>query len=152
MVDPKMNALRLLQAVNRQRPDRVPVFLPIESGFMAEFGGVAQKLYHEDPLKMLECQAKVQKRFGGLTPLYTDFGVVTEATAFCEVFWPEDDSPWAKPALGRIEEAADLDVPNLTKDGLFPRVVEYYEVMNDAAREMGLEAVISGPRGPVVFG
>jgi uroporphyrinogen decarboxylase len=147
-----MNALRLLQAVNGQEPDQVPVFLPIESGFMAEFGGRPQKEYHEAPVKMLESQAKVQKRFGGLTPLYTDFGVVTEAAAFCEIFWPEDDSPWARPAINHIDEAKDLAVPDVKKDGLFPRIIEYYEVMNDMAVEMGLEAVISGPRGPVVFG
>jgi len=152
MIDPKMNALRLLQAVNRQEPDIPPVFLPIESGFMAEFGGVPQREYHNDPVRMLDCQAKVQERFSGLTPLYTDFGVVTEAAGFCEVFWPDDDSPWAKPAISRIEEAADLGVPDVKKDGLFPRIVEYYEIMNDQAVERGLEAVIAGPRGPVVFG
>jgi uroporphyrinogen decarboxylase len=152
MIDPKLNALRLLQAVNRQTPDQVPVFLPIESGFMAEFGGQPQKLYHHDPLKMLECQAAVQKRFGGLTPLYTDFGVVTEAAAFCEIFWPDDDSPWAKPRLERIEEVEELGVPDTNKDGLFPTIMEYYEIMNDTAVEMGLEGVIRGPRGPVLFG
>lgn len=152
MIDPGMNALRLLQAVNRQKPDQVPVFLPIESGFMAEFGGVPQKAYHQDPLLMLSCQAQVQKRFDGLTPLYTDFGVVTEAAAFCEIFWPEDDSPWARPALSRIEEVDDLAVPDVKKDGLFPKILQYYQVMNDAAMEQGLESVIRGPAGPVLFG
>lgn len=152
MIDPKMNAIRLLQAFNLQQPDQVPIFLPIESGFMSEFSGVPQKEYHDDPLKMLDCQARVQKEFSGLTPLYTDFGVVTEAAAFCEIFWPEDDSPWARPALGSIDEVDKLSVPDTSKDGLFPKVTEYYEIMNDQAVEQGLEAIISGPRGPVVFG
>jgi uroporphyrinogen decarboxylase len=152
MIDPKLNALRLLQAVLRQQPDQVPIFLPIESGFMAEFGGVPQREYHHDPRKMLSCQAGVQARFGGLTPLYTDFGVVTEAAAFCEIFWPDDDSPWAKPALQTIEEVERLSVPDVRRDGLFPRVVEYFEQMNDLAVEQGLSAVVPSERGPVGFG
>jgi len=75
MLDPMLNAMRLMQANNGEQPDQVPVFLPIESGFMAEYGGVPQREYHNDPIKMLECQAKAQERFGGLSPLYTDFGL-----------------------------------------------------------------------------
>ncbi|RJP71400.1 MAG: hypothetical protein C4532_07710 [Candidatus Abyssobacteria bacterium SURF_17] len=152
MIDPMLNAMRLFQAINREQPDQVPVFLPIESGFMAEFGGVPQREYHNDPRKMLECQARVQERFNGLSPLYTDFGVVTEAAAFCEIFWPEDDSPWAKPALKSIDEVDKLDVPDTKRDGLFPRITEYFEAMNDMAIERGLQAGVGNPRGPVGFG
>lgn len=147
-----LNAMRLFQAINGQQPDQVPVFLPIESGFMAEYGGVPQRIYHDDPRKMLECQAKVQERFGGLTPLYTDFGVVTEAAAFCEIFWPEDDSPWTKPALQSIDEVDKLSVPDTKRDGLFPRIMEYFEAMNDMATEQGLKMGVGNPRGPVGFG
>ena len=152
MINPQLNAMRLLQAANLLKPDQVPVFLPVESGFMAEFGGVPQREYHNDPKKMLECQAKVSARFNGLTPLYTDFGVVTEAAAFCDIFWPEDDSPWAHPALKSADEVDRLEVPDLKKDGLFPRVVEYFEEMNALAVIMGLESLVRNPRGPVGFG
>ncbi len=152
MIDPMINALRLLQAINGEQPDQVPIFLPIESGFMAEYGGVPQREYHNDPEKMLECQMKVQKRFNGLSPLYTDFGVVTEAAAFCEIFWPEDDSPWAKPALKSIDEVDDLSVPDTSRDGLFPRITEYFETMNAMALERGLQAGVGNPVGPVGFG
>ena len=152
MVDPMMNAMRLMQAANLVQPDQVPVLLPIESGFMAEFGGVLQKEYHNDPVKMLDCQAKVSERFGRLTPLYTDFGVVTEAAAFCEIYWPDDDSPWAHPGIETMEAAADLGVPDMKKDGLFPRIIEYFEQMNELANERGLESVVRNPRGPVGFG
>ena len=152
MIDPVANAMRLVQAFNLLQPDQVPVFLPIESGFMAEYGGVPQREYHNDPRKMLEVQAKVQQRFNGLSPLYTDFGVVTEAAAFCEVFWPEDDSPWAKPALKSIDEVDDLGVPDTRRDGLFPRIMEYFETMNSMAVERGLQMGVGSPRGPVGFG
>jgi uroporphyrinogen decarboxylase len=152
MIDPMANAMRLLMAINGQQPDQVPVFLPIESGLMAEYGGVPQREYHNDPRKMLECQAKVQHRFGGLSPLYTDFGVVTEAAAFCEIFWPEDDSPWAKPALSSIEQVDNLSVPDTKRDGLFPRIMEYFEAMNAMALERGLQAGVGNARGPVGFG
>ncbi len=152
MIDPMVNTMRLLQVINGGQPDQVPVFLPIESGFMAEYNGVPQHEYHHDPGKMLECQGKVQERFGGLVPLYTDFGVVTEAAAFCDIFWPEDDSPWAKPALKSIDEVDDLGVPDTKTDGLFPRVMEYFETMNDMAVERGLQVGVTNPRGPVGFG
>jgi uroporphyrinogen decarboxylase len=152
MIDPLSNAMRLYQAFMGQAPDQTPVFLPIESGFMAEFGAIPQREYHNDPLKMLEAQAKVQQRFNGLSPLYTDFGVVTEAAAFCEVFWPEDDSPWAKPALKSIEEVDDLSVPDVKRDGLFPRILEYFEQMNELAVQRGLQMGVGNPRGPVGFG
>ena len=152
MIDPMANALRLLTAINGEQPDQVPVFLPIESGFMAEYGGVPQREYHNDPKKMLECQAKVQERFGGLSPLYTDFGVVTEAAAFCEIFWPEDDSPWVKPALNSIDEVDKLSVPDTSRDGLFPRIMEYFETMNEMAAERGLQMGVGSSRGPVGFG
>ncbi len=152
MIDPMVNAMRLLQAINGEQPDQVPVFLPIESGFMAEYGSVPQREYHNDPKKMLESQAKVQARFGGLSPLYTDFGVVTEAAAFCEIFWPEDDSPWAKPALESIDEVDKLSVPDPKRDGLFPRIMEYFEEMNALAVEKGLQAGVGNARGPVGFG
>lgn len=152
MIDPMANAMRMYQACNLQEPDQVPVFLPIESGFMAEYGEVPQREYHNDPLKMLEAQAKVQQRFNGLSPLYTDFGVVTEAAAFCEVFWPEDDSPWAKPRLKSIDEVDDLEVPDVKRDGLFPRILEYFELMNTLAAERGLQIGVGNPRGPVGFG
>lgn len=152
MIDPMTNALRLLQAINGEQPDQVPVFLPIESGFMAEYGGVPQREYHNDPEKMLQCQAKAQKRFNGLSPLYTDFGVVTEAAAFCEIYWPEDDSPWAKPALKSIEEVDNLNVPDTKTDGLFPKIMEYFETMNSMAEEQGLAMGVASSRGPVGFG
>jgi uroporphyrinogen decarboxylase len=152
MIDPMANAMRMFQAFNLQEPDQIPVFLPIESGFMAEFGGIPQREYHNDPAKMLEAQAKVQQRFGGLSPLYTDFGVVTEAAAFCEVFWPEDDSPWAKPRLKSINEVDDLEVPDVRRDGLFPRILEYFEIMNEMAVQRGLKMGVANPRGPVGFG
>lgn len=147
-----LNAMRLMQAGNLLKPDVVPVFLPIESGFMSEFGGVPQLEYHNDPVKMLECQAKVSERFGGLSPLYTDFGVVTEAAAFCDIYWPEDDSPWAHPAVKSAEEIDGLAVPDMKKDGLFPRVVEYFGAMNERAVKMGVESIIRNPKGPVGFG
>ncbi len=152
MIDPNMNAIRLLQAITLKQPDQVPVFLPIESGFMAEFGGVPQRDYHHDPKRMLECQAKVGGRFGGLSPLYTDFGVVTEAAAFCEIFWPEDDSPWAIPAMESIDDVDGLSVPDVKRDGLFPRIIEYFEEMNEIANERGLTALVRNPRGAVGFG
>lgn len=152
MIDPMANAMRLVQAFNLLQPDQIPVFLPIESGFMAEYGGVPQREYHNDPRKMLDAQAKVQRRFNGLSPLYTDFGVVTEAAAFCEVFWPEDDSPWAKPALKSIDEVDELGVPDTRRDGLFPRIMQYFETMNSMAVERGLEMGVGSPRGPVGFG
>lgn len=152
MIDATTNAMRLFQAINGGQPDQVPVFLPIESGFMAEYGGVPQREYHDDPKKMLECQAKAAGRFNGLSPLYTDFGVVTEAAAFCDIFWPDDDSPWARPALESIDEVDDLGVPDTSKDGLFPRVMEYFEAMNEMAVERGIEIGITNPRGPVGFG
>ncbi|MBI5117324.1 uroporphyrinogen decarboxylase family protein [Candidatus Poribacteria bacterium] len=152
MIDPMLNAMRLFQAINGEQPDQVPVFLPIESGFMAEYGGVPQREYHNDPRRMLECQAKAQKRFNGLSPLYTDFGVVTEAAAFCEIFWPEDDSPWAKPAINSIDEVDNLSVPDTKRDGLFPRIMEYFEVMNAMALERGLQMGVGNPCGPVGFG
>ncbi len=152
MIDPMTNALRLLTVINREQPDQVPVFLPIESGFMAEYGCVPQREYHNDPKKMLDCQAKVQERFKGLSPLYTDFGVVTEAAAFCEIFWPEDDSPWAKPALKSIDEVDGLSVPDTNRDGLFPRIMEYFETMNALAVERGLQMGVASPSGPVGFG
>ncbi|RJP26818.1 MAG: hypothetical protein C4520_00185 [Candidatus Abyssobacteria bacterium SURF_5] len=152
MIDPLTNAMRMYQAFSGQAPDQVPVFLPIESGFMAEYGAVAQREYHNDPVKMLEAQAKVQLRFNGLSPLYTDFGVVTEAAAFCEVYWPEDDSPWAKPALASIDEVEDLEVPDVGRDGLFPRILEYFEMMNHLAVQRGLQVGIGNSRGPVGFG
>jgi uroporphyrinogen decarboxylase len=113
---------------------------------------VPQREYHSDPAKMLDCQANVQRRFGGLIPLYTDFGVVTEAASFCEIFWPKDDSPWAKPALVSIDEVDGLSVPDTKTDGLFPRVMEYFETMNDMAVERGLQMGVANPRGPVGFG
>ena len=152
MIDPMVNAMRIMQIANGFPPDQVPVFLPVESGFMAEFGGVPQKEYHHDPEKMLECQARVSRRFGGLTPLYTDFGVVTEAAAFCDIFWPDDDSPWAHPAMKQASDVARLKVPDVKTDGLFPRIIEYFEQMNALAKDQGLASLAPNPRGPVGFG
>jgi len=152
LIDPGENALRLALAVNGRQPDQVPVYLPVDSGFMAGFGGVPQSEYHSDPEKMLDCQAGVRERFGGLTPLYVDLGGVVEASAFCEICWPDNDFPQAMPALGGIEEAEGLEAPDVAKDGLFPRVVEYLERMNELAVERGLDAAVPGERGPVGFG
>lgn len=152
LISPQLNAMRLIQVANGGIPDAVPVLLPVESGFMAEYGNVPQREYHNDPRKMLECQAAVSKRFGGLTPLYTDFGVVTEAAAFCEIFWPEDDSPWALPAIKTADEVDSLSIPNFEKDGLFPKIIEYFEKMNDLANEIKIESLIRNSRGPVGFG
>lgn len=152
MIDPKKNALRLAQVINGRKPDRVPVFLPIGSGFMAGFGGVAQSEYHNDPEKMLACQAGVRERFGGLTSLYADLGGVVEASAFCEIYWPDDDYPHAAPAIGSIEEAEDLEAPDVTKDGLFPRIIECFERMKELAEEKGPEGEGPGECGPAGFG
>jgi len=119
--------------------------------------GVGVDRYHADPETMMQVQLEgariVHERFG--LPLRR--GVAPDCTSYCGVsvfglqvsYQPDQPpSPIGHP-IKSAEEAAELQIPeDLTRAGMIPRMLEYYEYMKAHAPEDVHVGFGTGGQGP----
>ena len=87
--DLKLNSKRIALAENKKEVDRVPVYLTFGGYWAANFAGYDNNVYFMNKRAQLDSQLKLSKRFYGagkgagygLTGIFLDLGVITEASA-----------------------------------------------------------------------
>ncbi|KYH33109.1 uroporphyrinogen decarboxylase family protein [Neomoorella mulderi] len=121
--------------VNFQEPER-PLFVIWNTApFGTSLLGVKQKDFYFDAELKLKAQMTIQEKFPEalLVPgPWPDFGVAVEPSAFgCKIEWPDNEPPWARPAIESITEVRYMRKPIPGKDGITGLMLEQYRYMWD---------------------
>lgn len=102
--------------------------------FLPSVMGVDVHDYYKNVELKLSTQIKFQQQFPNamLYPgLWPDYGTVVEASAFgCDVVWPKNDAPCARPIIDSLDQVKQLHIPDPYKDGMMPRALKEYKYMN----------------------
>ncbi len=126
----EINQERMQKAILHEESDRPPVFPLINGPFCSNFSGIPLRDYYNDPKKMLKAQLEVRKRFYNLTPIWTDFGTILEASALgADIHWDPVGNPQPKPFIRDLAMIDELEVPDPLHDGLMPIALESYDFM-----------------------
>ena len=114
--DLKSNPDRISQVERKKIPDRIPLYLSIGGYWGAEFAGFENDTYFLDREAQLATQLKVRDRFYGLTGVFIDNGVVTEASILGgEINYDKESVPWVKPILEDYDDMKKLKEFDLEK-------------------------------------
>ncbi len=124
--------------------DWVPVYLVPTGALIAELAGAGLREYYHDVDTMIQAQRRFIERFH-LYDYTVDQGIITEASAFCNIRWPEDDEPWVVPRIKNPRDMEDLEVPDVYRDGLMARAIEIYRMVK---RKTGSNPAWPALRGP----
>lgn len=131
-----------LQAARFESPQEIPAACCISSVFICSRAEIPFNDYLYKPEVKLKVQCDFQDRFPGmmiLPGIYPDFGCgIIEPSAFgCEIVQFENNplSPkpmcakffQAKPEMDMIQKIIDAPLPDPTKDGFLPKVLEQYQ-------------------------
>jgi len=109
MQDLEANGRRINLVERKKSADRVPLYLSIGGYWGAEFAGFENDTYFLDREAQLQTQLKVKERFYGLTGIFIDNGVVTEASALGgEINYDKESVPWVKPILQDYDDMKKL--------------------------------------------
>ena len=121
------------RAVRFIEPKTVPVVIYDVAPFVSSFCGIPAKQYYLDGEAKLTAQIRLQDEFPDalcIPGIWADFGAAAETSALgCAVVWPENDAPFVRPAIEKIEDVEKLRSPNPEGDGLLPVALKQYELM-----------------------
>jgi uroporphyrinogen decarboxylase len=145
-----LNLERIYIAARLEKPDQVPVDFFTEGDCIAPFVGLKEREYYFDPQKMLSAQLLFIKRFCGKHHVFNvvplprpDYSVIVEITALGgKARWPEDSTPFTVPLIKKPEDIEKLEVPDCTRDGLMPFVLETIRYMQE---KVGKDYIVGPP-------
>jgi len=138
-----MNSLeRVRLAASGRVADRVPVG-PYLANWTARWAGIPLSRYCTDGRAMAEAQLQAWERLGQ-DIIFPDSDNYYLAEGFgCVAHIPEDDIPTlAQPAVERLEQVFDLEVPDPQRDGRMPVILEAIERIH---AQVGDEVAIRVP-------
>jgi uroporphyrinogen decarboxylase len=144
---------RFIAVVNHKEPDRVPAAPWLGSDFFAGYYKIGVGDWYQNKEFQLKAMLEFFPRFPdtiyypGLRPSY---GPTAQLSAFgCEVVWPHGSAPWVKPVIKKVPlDIRKLQVPDPEKDGLLPRVLEYYRYFAENLPKYGYEVTSGYCIGP----
>lgn len=126
---------RMQAFINCEEADRVPWKVMINDDYFTNLLGIKLRDFYMNPDVMMKVQLYRWEILPHLTPepsmVQPYFGsLVTESTLGCEIAFPENSHPFIKaPIIKKPEDVDRLRVPDPRRDGLMPKIIEYYEYM-----------------------
>lgn len=137
-----MNSMeRVMTTINKQEPDRVPVFHML-SHYGAKEKGISIKKYFSNPNYVADTQLKMRKKYSN-DCLYTFFYAPIEIEAFGgEVVFTEAGPPNSgEPVIKDIEQIKNITPPKIKDSKPLQRVLKTTEILK---KSIGEEAPIIG--------
>jgi len=143
----------LLQVVAGEILEPVPVGFIIDSPWLPNWAGMTIKEYFDDDEKWMEANLKALREFPDvifLPGFWSEFGMCTEPSAFgAECIWHENDLPFAEKVIGEISQIDGLAVPDPSREGLCPAVIDRLEKNRSAIESEGHQIKFAVARGPL---
>jgi uroporphyrinogen decarboxylase len=142
-----MNAYQRVMATLMGQPvDRLPVFAVL-GAYGGKLTGVDLRTLFSDASAYVAGQQALQKEFGfDLVMTAFDYSAIAEAFGG-EVAWSDDQVPnMRRPAVRRAADALSLPLPDVTKSGRLPVILEMNRQLADRYKEqVPIISVLPGP-------
>ena len=142
-----MNSLeRLIAATRFEATDRTP-FMPQLFGLAARAAGVGLDAYVRGGRLMAECQLRQQERLGNDAVFaFSDLGVETEALGSRLRYYEHQYPEVVDYALAPADDPARLSLPDPTRDGRMPGVLDALGALRSALGDSVMVAgAVAGP-------
>lgn len=143
----------LLDVIGGKVLEPLPVGFIIDSPWIPNWAGMTIKEYFDDDEKWCDANLKAVERFPDvmfLPGFWSEFGMCTEPSAFgCKCIWHENELPFAEKVITDIGQVSDLAIPDPSKEGLCPRVIERLKVNEGRISESGHAVRFAVSRGPL---
>ena len=143
----------LTDLVNGRTPESIPAGFIIDSPWIPGWYGISNIQYYGSGQMWLNANLKAVNDFPDVIMLpgfWSEFGMCTEPSAFgSKLTWYEASLPHAEKIINDISEVASLKVPDPTKDGLLPFIIQRLDETQDKIREAGHEIKFAYARGPL---
>lgn len=114
----------LLSVINGEQLSPLPVGFIIDSPWLPGWLGHTILDYFGDDDLWMECNLEAIRTFPEATFLpgfWSEYGMCTEPSAFgCKMIWYEQDLPFAEKVVEGPEDMANVEKPNVERDGLLP--------------------------------
>jgi len=141
----KLNSKRIALAEDKKEVDRVPIYLTFGGYWTANFAGYDNDVYFMNKRAQLDSQLKLSKRFYGagkdagygLTGIFLDPGVITEASALGgEVYYEKESVPWVKPILNDYDDIKKLKKIDFNT-GILKSLIDQYKWLKSKGYKPG---------------
>ena len=144
---------KLLDVVGGKEPARPLAGFIIDSPWIPGWYGISNIKYYGSGQHWLDANLKAVNDFPDVIMLpgfWSEFGMCTEPSAFGSTLtWYEASLPHAEKIIGDISEVSSLKVPDPTKDGLLPFIIQRLDEYQDKIRKAGHEIKFAYARGPM---
>lgn len=131
---------RVLSALHRERPDRVPV-TPLVGHFAARVNGVTIGSFSSNASVLAKSLIEAQRRFGyDAVYVAADTWINAEAMG-CAITFPDDSPAFGHPIVSGPDDLAKLRIPDPHEDGRWPMMLRAVELV---AAELGETCCIVG--------
>ncbi|MBL7115669.1 MAG: uroporphyrinogen decarboxylase family protein [Kiritimatiellae bacterium] len=131
----------------------LPVGFIIDSPWLPNWAGMTIRDYFEDDAKWLEANLKAIREFPDIIFLpgfWSEYGMCTEPSAFgSECTWHDNELPFAEKIIDNVEQVNELNVPDPSKDGLCPKVIDRLKKHKAVINAEGHEIKFAISRGPL---
>jgi uroporphyrinogen-III decarboxylase len=142
----------LCGAVSGTSTDPVAAFI-IDSPWLPSWHGVSLLDYFASDEVWFEANRRAVETFPSaafLPGFWAEFGMCTEPSAFgARCSFPENEFPFARPSIRRIEDIDDLEEPDPARDGLLPFVLKRMLWARPRMEAIGHKVRFSVSRGPL---
>ena len=142
----------LCRAVSGSSQERLAAFI-IDSPWLPNWHGMSILDYFADDEKWFEANRAAIAAFPGailLPGFWAEYGMCTEPSAFgSRCSFPENEFPFAKPSIRRIEDIDELEEPDPARDGLLPFVLKRMRRALPRMEAIGHRPRFSVSRGPL---
>ncbi len=151
MTDKQWNDLK--QIINGEILDPSPVGFIIDSPWLPNWYGISILDYFSNDELWLKANLKAMNDFPDILFLpgfWSEYGMCTEPSAFgARCNFPENAFPHAHKVLGSAEEIDQLPVPDPSKDGLLPFMLNRLKLNQKAIEDAGHKIRFAVARGPL---
>lgn len=145
---------RFLAALNLQQPDRVPSCPWLTSDWFMGYYDLDSVTWYKSLDAQLKAQVEIYTKFPDMQffpGFRASYGSTVEASAMgCEIIYPPDSTPQAKPAIQELPRDLDkIRVGNPKTDGRMPEALELYHKLAEKLSVHGFEITSGFLHGPM---
>ncbi|MCL5771778.1 MAG: hypothetical protein M1479_05855 [Actinobacteria bacterium] len=136
----KENEDNFQKALNLQKTNSIPIYLPAHGHFLINWLGITAKEYILNPIITLKSQIKFIERFHGIKGVIgPDYGIALLPSIFgADIMWKVNDVPWVEPLIKSVKDLNEFvdikELPEPAYSGLMPAFISSYSFMK---KELG---------------
>jgi len=143
----------LLDVINGELIEPMPIGFIIDCPWLPGWYGITILDYFTSPELWFQANLKAVTSFPDIMffpGFWSEFGMCTEPSAFgARCVFTENGFPHAHKVIKSIDEIRNLDIPEVTTDGLLPFMINRLKMYKNKIEETGHKIRFSMSRGPL---